>query len=114
MAEDISRWSIRFEGCARESAECDTALFDVVEEAKSPLRVEVRITAQIESILAREMGRRELTEQDREAILSTAGRRLIEECLRERGHVDPVLLLTSEIFRQHGAERRLLRECGLI
>ena len=114
MAQDISRWSIRFEGCTRESAECDTALFDVVEEAKPPLRVEVRITAQIESILAREMGRRELTEQEREAILSTAGRRLIEECLRERGHVDPVLLLTSEIFRQHGAERRLLRECGLI
>ena len=113
MADDISRWSIRFEGCTRESAECDTALFDVVEEAKPPLRVEVRITAQIESILAREMGRRELTEQEREAILSTAGRRLIEECLRERGHVDPVLLLTSEIFRQHGAERRLLRECGL-
>ena len=114
MPEDISRWSIQFEGCTRESAECDTALFDVVEEGESPLRVEVRITAQIESILAREMGRRELTQQERETILSTAGRRLIEECLRERGHVDPVLLLTSQIFREHGAERRLLRECGLI
>ena len=114
MAPDISRWSIQFEGCARESAECDTAHFDVVEEGKSPLRVEVRITAQIESILAREMGRRQLTEEEREAILSTAGRHLVEECLRERGRVDPVLLLTSQIFRQRGAERRLLRECRLI
>ena len=41
-------------------------------------------------------------------------RRLIEECLRERGRVEPVLLLTSQIFREPGAERRLLRECGLI
>jgi len=114
MPEDVSSWSIRFEGCARETAECDTARFAVVEERSPPLRVEVRITAQIESILAREMGKRELTEQEREAILSLAGRRLIDECLRERGRVDPVLFLTSQIFREPGAERRLLRECGLI
>jgi hypothetical protein len=114
MPEDVSGRSIRFEGCARESAECDAARFAVAEEGRPPLRVEVRITAQTESILAREMGKRELTEQEREAILSVAGRRLIEECLRERGRVDPLLLLTSQIFREHGAERRLLRECGLI
>jgi hypothetical protein len=114
MPEDISGRSIRFEGCAQECAECDTARFAVVEEGRPPLRVEVRITAQIEGILGREMGKRELTEQEREAILSLAGRRLIEECLRERGRVDPVLLLTSQIFRERGAERRLLRECGLI
>ena len=47
-------------------------------------------------------------------VLSLAGRRLIEECLRERRRLDPVLLLTSQIFREPGAERRLLRECGLI
>jgi hypothetical protein len=114
MPEDVSGRSIRFAGCARESAECDAARFTVIEEGKPPLRIEVRITAQIESILAREMGKRELTEQEREAILSVAGRRLIEECLRERGRVDPVLFLTSQLFREPGAERRLLRECGLI
>jgi hypothetical protein len=114
MPEDVSGWSIRFEGCARESAECDAARFAVIEEGRPPLPVEVRITAQIESILAREMGKRELTEQEREAILAVAGRRLIDGCLRERGHVDPVLFLTSQIFREHGAERRLLRDCGLI
>ena len=114
MAEDVSRRTIRFEGCGRESAECDTARFDVAEEGRPALRVEVRITAQIESILAREMGRQELTEQERDAILTVAGRRLIEECLRERGRVDPLLFLTSQLFREPGAERRLLRECGLI
>jgi len=114
MAENASGRSIHFEGCARESVECDTARFAVVEEGRAPLGVQVRITEQIESILAREMGKRELTEQEREAILSLAGRRLIEECLRERGRLDPVLLLTSQIFREPGAERRLLRECGLI
>jgi hypothetical protein len=99
MPEDVSSWSVRFEGCARESAECDAARFAVIQEGRPALRVEVRITAQIESILAREMGKRELTEQEREAILSLAGRRLINECLRERGRVDPVLFLTSQIFR---------------
>jgi hypothetical protein len=86
----------------------------VAEEGAALLRVEVRITAQIESILAREMGKKELTEHEREAILTLAGRRIIEECLRERGRVDPLLLLTSQIFREPGAERRLLRECGLL
>jgi len=114
MPEDVSGHSIRFEGCARESAECDAARFAVVEEGRPPLRVEVRITAQIESILAREMSKRELTQQEREAILSVAGRRLIEECLQERSRVEPVLFLTSQLFREPGAERRLLRECGLL
>jgi hypothetical protein len=114
MPEDVSGYSIRFEGCARESAECDAARFAVVEKGRPSLRVEVRITAQIESILAREMGKRELTQREREAILSVAGRWLIEECLRERGRVDPLLFLTSQLFREPGAERRLLRECGLL
>ncbi len=114
MAADVSHWSIRFEGCDQGSAECNAARFVVAEEGKPSAQVEVRITDQIESILAREMGRRELTHQERDAFLSTAGRQLIEECLRERGRVDPVLLLTSQIFRGHGAERRLLRESGLV
>ena len=114
MTDDVSRRSIRFDGCSRESVECDAARFALLEEGRPPFQVEVRITGQIESILAREMGRQELTEHEREAILSLAGRRLIEECLRERGRVEPVLLLTSQIFREPGAERRLLRECGLI
>jgi hypothetical protein len=114
MAEDVPGRTIRFEGCAQEAAECNAARFALVQEGSPALQVEVRITAQIESILAREMGKRELTQQEREAILSLAGHRLIEECLRERGRVDPVLLLTSQIFREHGSERRLLRECGLI
>jgi hypothetical protein len=84
MAEDVSGRTIRFEGCARESDECGTARFSVVEAARPPRQVEVRITAQIEGILAREMGRRELTQQEREAGLSVGGRRLIEACLRER------------------------------
>jgi hypothetical protein len=114
MPEDVSGRSIRYEGCTQECAECDTARFAVVEEGRPPLPVEVRITGQIESILAREMGKRELAQQEREAILAVAGRQLIEECLREHGHVDRVVLLTSQIFREAGAERRLLRECGLI
>lgn len=114
MTEDVSRPSIRFDGCARASAECDTGRFALLEGGKPPVQVEVRITDQIESILAREMGRGELTEHERAVILSLAGRRLIEECLRERGRVEPVLLLTSQIFREPGAERRLLRECGLV
>jgi hypothetical protein len=114
MAENVSGRTIRFEGCAQESAECSAARFAVVQEGNPPLRVEVRITALIESILAREMGKQELTQQEREAILSLAGHRLIEDCLRERGHVEPVLLLTSQVFREPGAEKRLLRECGFI
>jgi hypothetical protein len=114
MPEDVSGRSISFEGCTQECAECDTARFAVVEEGKPALRVEVRITAQIEGILAREMGKPELAQQEREAILSVAGRQLIEESLREHGHVDRVVLLTSQIFREPGAERRLLQDCGLI
>jgi hypothetical protein len=114
MAENVSGQTIRFEGCTQESTECSAARSAVVQEGNPPLRVEVRITAQVEGILSREMGKQELTQQKREAILSLAGRRLIEDCLRERGRVEPVLLLTSQVFREPGAEKRLLRECRLI
>ncbi len=114
MARDISRWTIEFEGCAPDSLDCSTASFGLSAAGQSPLTVEVRVTSQIESILARELGKETLSEGDREKILSVAGRRLIEECLAKEGRVDAVLLLTSHIFRLPGAGKRLLRECGLL
>ena len=114
MVRDISEWTIEFEGCAPESPECDAARFALSATGQTPLRVEVRVTSQIESILARELGKETLTEGEREKILSVAGRQLIEEYLAKEGRVDPVLLLTSQIFRLPGAEKRLLRECGLL
>ena len=114
MPEDVSRWVIEFEGCAEESPECHAGFFGVARESEPGLSVEVRVTAQIEGLLARLLGKESLTAKDREAILSVAGRHLIEDCLSRAGKVDTVLLLTSEIFRSHGAERRLLRECGLL
>jgi hypothetical protein len=114
MAADVSKWTIEFAGCAQESPECDAGLFSVSGAGKGPLEVEVRVTSQIESILARELGKKALTEGEREKIVSVAGRRLIEECLAKEGRVDPVVLLTSQIFRLPGAEKRLLQECGLL
>lgn len=76
--------------------------------------VEVRTTAQIEHILARELGNEALDAREREAVLSTGGRRLIEEQLAATGAVEPLILLDSRLFRVPDAERRLLRECGLL
>lgn len=114
MAGDTTEWTIEFEGCAAESPECRAASFGLSAAGKTHLSVEVRVTSQIESILARELGKQALTEGDRERILSVAGRRLIEEFLAKEGRVEPVLLLTSQIFRVPGTEKRLLRECGLL
>jgi hypothetical protein len=114
MARDISRWTIEFEGCTLDSSDCRAASFGLSAAGQSPLTVEVRVTGQIESILAREIGKETLSEGDRGKILSVAGRRLIRECLAKEGRVDAVLLLTSQIFRRPGAAKRLLRECGLM
>jgi hypothetical protein len=114
LAEDVSRWVIEFKGCTEESPECYAGLFGVASVGAGALSVEVRVTGQIESLLARQLGRPSLTTKEREAILSVAGRHLIEECLSREGKVDPVFLLTSQIFMSHGAERRLLRECELL
>lgn len=114
MARDISEWTIEFEGCAPESLDCCAASFGLSATGQSPLGVKVRVTSQIESILARELGKETLSDGEREKILSLAGRQLIEECLAKEGRVDAVLLLTSQIFRLPGAEKRLLRECGLL
>ncbi|MDZ4279058.1 MAG: hypothetical protein U1B78_07955, partial [Dehalococcoidia bacterium] len=64
--------------------------------------------------LARELGKAALAASDREAILSVAGRQLIEEALAATGAVQPVVFLDSRIFRIAGAERQLLRMCGLL
>ena len=114
MSEDVSRWVIEFEGCGEESPECHAGFFGVARGSEPSLSVEVRVTAQIERLLARQLGKDTLTVQEREAVLSVAGRHLIEECLAREGKVDAVLLLTSQVFRSRGAERRLLQECGLL
>lgn len=102
---------IRFKGCI-DSDVCDAALFEMSDPAQT---VEVRITVESESILARELGKEELTARDREAILSLAGMSLIEECQEQHGHIDPELLLGSDyLFRRPGMERGLLREAGLL
>ena len=73
----------------------------------------MRTTAQIEHILAGEVGKEALAGRDREAILSVAGRQLIEECLADEGAVEPLLFLDSRLFRVPGAERGLLEKCRL-
>jgi hypothetical protein len=76
--------------------------------------VEVRTTAQIEHILARELGMEALGPGERDRILQLAGRQLIEVCLVQEGAAEPLLYLDSRLFRVPGAERRLLREAGLL
>ena len=114
LTEDVTRWVIEFEGCSEESPECHAGFFGVARGSERRLSVEVRVTAQIEHLLAHLLGKDSLTVKEREAVLSVAGRHLIEKCLSQEEKVEPVLLLTSQIFRSRGAERRLLRECGLL
>lgn len=114
MAAAPTGWTIVFLGCGRAQQDCDSAKFEVQRADGIPFTVEVRTTAQIEHILAREVGKEALAGRDREAILSVAGRQLIEECLADEGAVEPLLFLDSRLFRLPGAERRLLQECGLV
>ncbi|HEX5939681.1 MAG TPA: hypothetical protein VFZ12_04930 [Dehalococcoidia bacterium] len=108
---DQTKIEIRFERCVDKDI-CDSALFAV---AGRPAPVEVWTTDAIESILARQLGKSELTARDREAILTYAGEGLILECLREHGHIDSPLYLTSDyLFRRPGMDRRLLRRAGLL
>jgi hypothetical protein len=110
MAEN-PQIEIRFDRCIDQDI-CDAALFNV---AGLDAPVEIRTTDAIESILARELGKQELSARDREAILSQAGEGLILECLQQHGHIDSPLLLTSDyIFRRPGMERRLLQRAGLL
>jgi hypothetical protein len=104
--------TIQFQRCV-DSQVCDSAYFEITGEEQ--IVVEVRTTEAIESILARELGKSQLTARDREAVLSVAGVELIHECLVSHGHVDSPLLLTSDfVFRRPGMERHLLHEAGLL
>ena len=107
-------WTVTFRGCDQAHTDCDTARFEVTAPAGTTSSVEVRTTAQIEQILARELGKDRLTVRDREAILAVAGHQLIEGSVAQEGAVEPLLFLDSRLFRVPGAERRLLQECGLL
>ena len=107
-------WTVTFCGCEQTEEDCDAAQFEVAFPHGAAQTVEVRTTAQIEHILARELGTEALGAPEREAVLSVAGRQLIEESLAEQGAVGPLLFLDSRLFRVPGAERRLLEKCGLL
>ena len=78
-------WTVTFRGCRAVENDCHGAEFEVTPLDGAPIGVEVRTTAQIEHILARELGKRELEPRDREALLSVGGRQLVEESLAEAG-----------------------------
>ena len=108
---DQPKIQISFERCVDQDI-CDSALFAI---AGRTTPVEVWTTDAIESILARELGKTELSAREREAILSYAGEGLILECLDDHGHIDSPLYLTSDyLFRRPGMERRILRRAGLL
>ncbi|MGD0766461.1 MAG: hypothetical protein ABR978_09200 [Dehalococcoidia bacterium] len=114
MTSDIAGWVVEFRGCTEKDADCHCGQFEVAQEGRPAQQVEVLTTMQIEHILAGEMGKTALTDDERSVILATAGLHLIEHCIQEDGRVPPVLHLTGMIFRSRGAERRLLQECGLL
>ncbi|HET9199701.1 MAG TPA: hypothetical protein VFO84_01835 [Dehalococcoidia bacterium] len=108
---DLPKIEIRFDQCVDQDI-CDSALFTV---SGRPMPVEVWTTDAIESILARVLGKTELGAPEREAILRYAGEGLILECLKEHGHIDSPLYLTSDyLFRRPGMERQVLRRAGLL
>jgi len=113
MAGAPAGWTITFLECKRAQHGLRLRSLRSPVAGRPPARVEVHTTAQIEHILAGEVGNEALAGRDREAILSVAGRQLIEECLAEEGAVEPLLFLDSRLFRVPGAERRLLEVCRL-
>lgn len=113
MTSEPPSWQITFVGCTHEANDCDAGHFECREFGRSH-HVVVRVTAQIERILARELGRPELTRTERERILETGGRRLLEGRLRAGQPLEPVMYLDSRIFLSPGAEKALLRESGLL
>ena len=114
MGANVVGWTMVFRGCEAVRDDCAAARFDVTSPQGAVTSVEVRTTAQIEHILARELGKSALDAREREAILSVAGRQLIEACLADEGAAEPLLFLDSRLLRAPGAERRLLQECGLL
>jgi len=114
VVRDPSAWSIEYEGWLEKQPDCTCGVFTVTQQGEDPQRVEVMTTVQIEGMLAREMGKEALSDDERSRLLEGAGRRLISECIEQEGRVRPMLYLTGQIFRSRGAERRLLEECGLL
>jgi hypothetical protein len=114
VTRDPSAWSIEYQGWIEKQPDCTCGVFEVTQQGEQPQRVEVLTTTQIERMLAREMGKEALSEEERSRLLATAGRHLISECIEQEGRVRPLLYLTGQIFRSRGAERRLLEECGLL
>ena len=114
MSAAPAGWTVSMRDFRQVRQDCDCAIFEVAPPAGEPVTVEVRTTAQVEHILARELGKETLSVGDRQAILSVAGRWLIEERVATEGAVEPLLLLDSQLFQAPGAERRLLRRCELL
>jgi hypothetical protein len=113
MTWEMSGWKVGFSGCTEKDRDCHAGKFEVSRAGEPAHSVEVLTTMQTEHILAGEMDKPALSDDEREVILAVAGRHLIEECI-ERGHVPAVLYLSGQLLMTDGAARRLLRECGLI
>lgn len=113
MTWEMSGWTVSFSGCTEKDPDCHAGKFVVARSDEPARQVEVLTTMQIERVLAGEMGKKALSDEEREIILSVAGKRLIEQCIQE-GHVPSVLYLSGQILISEGGSRRLLQECGLI
>jgi hypothetical protein len=113
MAGVPAGWQVTYRGC-EVGSDCDSVRFEVQLQDGTTLSFEVRTTAQVEYILARELGHEAITPRDREKILSMAGRRLVEDAMAAQGAVARLILLDSRLFREPGAERTLLRASGLL
>ena len=114
MTWEISGWVIRYYGCTEKDPDCHMGKFEVFHAEGPAQEVEVLTTMQIEHILAGEMGKQSLSDEERGIILAVAGKQLIEECIERDGQVPTVIYFSGQIFRSEGAERRLLEECGLM
>ena len=114
MTRDVSEWNIEYRGCVERQPDCSCGIFEVAMSGGEPQHVEVLTPVQIERMLAREMGKEALSEEERSLILAAAGTNLIRESIEQDGRVRPLLYLTGQIFRSRGAERRLLEQCGLL
>lgn len=114
MTWEMSGWTVSYYGCTQKDPDCHAGRFQVARADEPARQVEVLTTMQIEHILAGEMGKKALSDEEREIILSVAGKHLIEQCIEQGGRVPSVLYLSGQILLSEGAGRRLLQECGLI
>jgi len=114
MTWEMSGWTVSYSGCAEKEPDCHVGKFMISRIDEPPRQVEVLTTTQIERILAGEMGKKTLSDEEREIIISVAGKHLIEQCIEQEGRIPPVLYLSGQILMSEGAGRRLLRECGLM